>query len=316
MNRTDINKVLEPLQTDIEKIEDSSIQKVLGVLLNLIEQLAIENEEFILRIYRNDWRTQEEIGFELELLNCLRSKKQSIAYPLQTKYNELFFTISSPEGKRVAALFIYAEGEVLNKKISVEQSKILGTSIANIHVASNNFKTKYRRHNLDLTYLIDQSLVLIEPYIDSNQYKFLASIQEKLYHNLSHLNSENADVGICIGDVNQTNFHINKARKITLFDFDQCGYGYRALELGKYLSSIHFHHSKQEKMEAFVQGYETVRHLTDAEKKAIPYFEITSVIWVMSIRAVNKNKVGLINLEKSYWDQRLGIVKNLVEQLP
>jgi hypothetical protein len=45
MNRTDINNVLEPLQTDIEKIEDTSTQKVLGGLLNLIEQLATENEE-------------------------------------------------------------------------------------------------------------------------------------------------------------------------------------------------------------------------------------------------------------------------------
>jgi hypothetical protein len=45
MNRTDINNVLEPLQTDIEKIEDTSTQKVLGGLLNLIEQLSTENEE-------------------------------------------------------------------------------------------------------------------------------------------------------------------------------------------------------------------------------------------------------------------------------
>lgn len=44
MNRTDINKVLEPLQTDLKKVEDSSTQKMLSGLLNLIEQLATENE--------------------------------------------------------------------------------------------------------------------------------------------------------------------------------------------------------------------------------------------------------------------------------
>jgi len=45
MNRTDIDKVLKPLQTDIETIGNPSIQKVLARLLNLIEQLATENEE-------------------------------------------------------------------------------------------------------------------------------------------------------------------------------------------------------------------------------------------------------------------------------
>jgi hypothetical protein len=45
MNRTDINNVPEALQTDIEKIEDTSTQKILRGLLNLIEQLATENEE-------------------------------------------------------------------------------------------------------------------------------------------------------------------------------------------------------------------------------------------------------------------------------
>ena len=287
---------------------------VLGLHDNYLIQC--KNEAFILRIYRNDWRTQEEIGFELELLNYLRGKEQSIAYPLPTKNNKLSFEISSPEGKRVAALFVYADGEAVNRNISIEQSKILGASIANIHEATNNFKTKNTRNNLDLAYLVDQSLVLIEPYVNSKQYQFLESVKETIVNNLSHLNTNNADFGICIGDVNQTNFHINKAKKITVFDFDQCGYGYRVFELGKFLSSIHFHKNKQEKMEAFVKGYETVRQLTNKEKETIPYFEISSVIWVMSIRVANKNKVGHINLEKSYWDQKLGIIKSLVEKLP
>ena len=36
--------------------------------------------------------------------------------------------------------------------------------------------------------------------------------------------------------------------------FDQCGFGYRAFEIGKYLSSIHAHENKQALAEAFQAG--------------------------------------------------------------
>lgn len=275
--------------------------------------IETKNKKYILRIYRNDWRIHEEIYFELELLNYLREKEQPVAYPISTEENELSFEINCPEGKRLAALFTYADGEALNKEITVKESELLGATVASIHNASNNFKTKYKRKVLDLAYLVDQSLVLIEPYINTRQYVFLKLVKDKLHSHFSTIKTDNFDFGICIGDVNQTNFHIDKNNKITLFDFDQCGYSYRAFELGKYQSSLYFHETKKEEMATFLQGYETVCKLTDAEKESIPYFELASVIWVMSIRVANKNKVGHMLLEKPYWDQRIGVLKELVK---
>ena len=94
--------------------------------------IVAENKKFILRIYRNSWRTEEEIGFELDLLLFLGDKAALVAYPLFTKKAELSFSIDSPEGRRSAALFHYADGHAPGNEISTEESALLGFSVANI----------------------------------------------------------------------------------------------------------------------------------------------------------------------------------------
>ena len=282
-------------------------------VLGLHDNYLVESnsEKFIFRLYRNDWRTEEEIFFELELLSYLIKKSANVAYPIATNKSELSISINSPEGKRIGVLFHYAKGYAPDGGISLEECTLLGSSVANIHEKTKNFKIHYTRSNLDLTYLVDRSLALIKPFLNSKQYVYLQSIQSKLQSNISQLSTENGDFGICIGDVNPTNFHIDEEKTITHFDFDQCGYGYRAFELGKFSSSLYGSESKKGKMRAFIQGYETVRHLTDIEKISIPYFEIASIIWVMSIHASNANRIGYKYLENSFWVNRISRIEAL-----
>ena len=291
----------------------SCVFYVLGFHDNYV--LESETGKFILRIYRNDWRNPDEVYFELELLDYLKQPDQLVAYPIRTNKEELAFPIESPEGERLAALFTYADGVGINQEISLDESERLGTAVAKMHEATRGFWTSHKRKELGLAHLVDQSIELITPFINAKEFELLQRTQETLHKNLSHLNPDIADFEICMGDVNQSNFHINEMGKLTLFDFDQCGYGYRAFELGKYLSSLHSSHSKKELMAAFLKGYETVRQINEVERKTIPYFEIASVIWVMSIRVANKNKVGYMNLEAPYWNQRIEIIKTLTERL-
>ena len=293
----------------------STVQSCIFYVLGLHDNYLIQTDKdrYFVRIYRNAWRNPEEINFELELLDYLKNKKVSVSSPLKTKCNELSFEISSPEGKRLGALFSYAEGESLEREITTNESKLLGSSVANIHKQAKEFSTECKRKNLNSALLIKRSLKIIEPFLTAQQKEFLAAVQETIETNLAELISENTDLVVCIGDVNPTNFHLTKGNKITLFDFDQCGYGQRAFEIGKFYSSIHFHKAKKEITQAFLQGYETVHKLSIEEKKAIPYFEIASVLWVMSIRVDNVNKVGFIALGSSYWSHRIGIIEELID---
>ncbi|WP_455207199.1 phosphotransferase enzyme family protein [Kaarinaea lacus] len=282
-------------------------------VLGLHDNYLIESDDnkYILRIYRNDWRSQDEILYELELLAFLDSHKASVAGPVATKTGGLCFFIDSPEGNRAGALFSYAPGVAPGSAISAGESTILGETVARVHNKTEAFETTYTRTVLDIPYLLDESICAIEPFLESAERSYLRKFQTDVKESLPVLPREAPFFGICIGDVNLSNFHIDSKNAITLFDFDQCGYGYRAFEIGKFFSSLQSIAAKQEIAQAFIDGYQLVRKLSQEELLAIPFFEKIAVIWVMAIHVYNANRIGYKQLEKPFWDRRLAILKEL-----
>jgi Ser/Thr protein kinase RdoA (MazF antagonist) len=286
---------------------------VLGLHDNYL--VESDNRKYILRIYRNNWRSNQEIHFELELLAFLNSQTDQVAQLVPAKNGDLAFAIDSPEGERMAALFCYADGTAPGNSITADQAQLLGRTIANIHILSETFTTAHTRTALDIPYLLDESILALRQFVDSKGYNDLVQMQDKFRNVLPGLEKDAGVFGICIGDVNSSNFHINQNNHITVFDFDQCGYGYRAFEIGKFFSSIHSHKDKLSIEAAFLNGYQKIRPLSKAEKKVIPYFKMVSVIWVMAIHAVNADRIGHKYLEKPFWDKRLSILEELGAEL-
>lgn len=281
--------------------------------LGLHDNYLVEgnHSQYILRIYRRDWRSTEEIQFELNLLAHLKTKGANVSSPLTTKTAELSFQINCAEGSRSATLFDYAKGISPGHNISIEQSHLLGTAVAQMHLASDSFRTNIQKQPLDTDYLLDQSLHTIKPFVKVEMQSYLDRLGIKIKNQLPPLPHKAGVSGICAGDINPGNFHINKHNKITLFDFDQCGFGYRAFEVGKYFSSLHSLTNKQKLSEAFIAGYQHSRPLSDQEQLSIPCFEIVSNIWVMAIHVYNHDRIGYKHLQESYWMRQLDILREL-----
>ena len=286
-------------------------------VLGLHDNYFVETEsrKYILRIYRNDWRSPDEINFELGFLDYLKKQGSLISYPLLTIEDQLYFQFSAPEGTRFATLFYYAEGDSPGNSISPSQSELLGHTVATIHKFSNSFECKEYRKVLDIPYLVDGSVLAIESFLSKEQLHYILRVRDIIESHMPDLPKEEGVWGACHGDVNPTNFHINSESQITLFDFDQCGYGYRAFEIAKFKSSIYPIENKEEVESHFLQGYQSVRQLSGNEIKAIPYLEIISHIWVMAIHAYNVNRIGYKYLEKPFWDRRISVIKKLEERL-
>ena len=286
-------------------------------VLGLHDNYLIEcgKNKFIFRIYRNDWRTDEEIKFELEFLSYCKQKKLNVAAPVPCKNEKLTVDIDCPEGSRIGVLFNYADGYPVVNSISLEEFRLLGASVANLHVNTTSFTTQYIRPSLDTPYLLDNSLSLIKPFLNATQHEYLLDIRSKIYDGISKLSKENSDYGICVGDINLSNFHLNEKNEITHFDFDQCGYGYRVFELGKFISSVPNDETKEDKVSSFLEGYESIRTITDIERTVIPHFEVASIIWVMAIHAQNADRIGYKFLEKEFWAKRISLIERLEEKL-
>jgi len=89
--------------------------------------------KYIYRVYRNSWRTEEEILFELDVLSHLDKTSSNVACPVKMKNNKLITDIKSPEGNRIGILFHYADGYPPLSDITINDCNLLGVSVANIH---------------------------------------------------------------------------------------------------------------------------------------------------------------------------------------
>ncbi len=117
-----------------------------------------EQERYILRVYRYGWRTKAEIDFELELLYFLHKNNVAISYPIAKRTGGFTTAIAAPEGTRYSALFSYAPGKAVDKKLNSEQSWRLGEAVATIHEVTNNFTSSFSRSELNNAHLLDASV--------------------------------------------------------------------------------------------------------------------------------------------------------------
>jgi len=67
--------------------------------------------------------------------------------------------------------------------------------------------------------------------------------------------------------------------------FSSVAAGWRAYDIATFLLE-----EPDEIVEAFVDGYQVVRPLTDEEMTAIPLFQVVQNIWVLGIRASYVNE--------------------------
>jgi Ser/Thr protein kinase RdoA (MazF antagonist) len=271
-------------------------------------------EKYIVRVYRRRWRSLEEIQFELEFLEHLHRAGCPVAYPRRTTGAEPWVMLRTPDGERVAVLFTHAPGCAPDRAIEPRHSEALGQVIAQIHQAADTFSTPHVRQVLDIDYLLDASVAAITPYLNGEQRTALQVTQRRIRNALPALPRQAPWFGPCSGDVNPRNFHVDERGRITVFDFDQCGLGWRAFEIGKFFASLASGSETDSIRTAFLRGYESVRALTPDEQRAVPPFRVLSFLWVMALHVYNADLAGPLIADPNFWNRKLATLREL-EQL-
>ena len=262
---------------------------------------------YILRLYRNDWRSFADIQFELELLTHIRQHGGRVAAPMYTTDHAFTVAVTCPEGVRYAALFPFARGAAVGNSITPVQAQRLGETIALIHRGTETFSSRHARQSLDLDFLLDASIPMLQEFLRHDQYQELLAIQTDLHNLIPALPQQWPETCYCSGDINLSNFHIDDDG-ITVFDFDQCGRGWRAFDIAKFYSSILQLENSRDIRAAFHRGYCAVSPLSTNEIRAIPYLVCVAIIWVMSIQVRNRDLWGIKRLDAGYWDRKMRLL--------
>ena len=271
---------------------------------------------YILRVSHHHWRSRSDVYFELEFLAFCRDRCLPVAYPLQTIDNRLAVDINAPEGERYAALFAFAEGEVPLGDVNPDQSYLLGETLARIHEAAHFFRSRYHREPLSLDYLFDRSLYALAPFFSerpSDRHYLEQAITENKAH-LQALPQAEPYWTICWGDPHSGNAHFTPDGRVTLFDFDQCGYGWRAFDVAKFLHIALRTGISRKIRDAFLLGYESVSSLEPIETEMFQPLTQAAHLWSWAIAVNNAMMNNYSRLDHSYFSQRLEQLKLLRSQ--
>jgi Ser/Thr protein kinase RdoA (MazF antagonist) len=265
-----------------------------------------QTQPYVLRVSHCHWRSKSDIDFELELLDFLHQRQLPVSHPLRTQDDRLSIELNAPEGKRYATLFTYAPGQVALGDLNLAQSQKLGKTVAKIHQAGLDFHTDCYRQALTLEHLLDDSLGAISPFLQhrSNDLVFLQDVVNCLKQQLQDFAQEPPFWGICWGDPHSGNAHFTNNNEITLFDFDQCGYGWRAFELGKFLQVGMRTGIGHNIREAFLSGYQEVQAITSRELDSLQAFTQSAHIWMWAIRLNTSILNSYSKLDESYFTHR------------
>lgn len=281
--------------------------------LSDIYLIETATQAYILKVSHHHWRSQTDIQFELEFLYFLAQQDLPVASPLKTKSEQLLVTIHAVEGDRYAALFPYAPGEIPQGDLSIEQSIIMGETLARLHQASLQFNCNIPRQPLDLKYLLDDSLKIIMPYLSacSEEQAYLLQQVNKIKQQLTCLESEAPLWSICWGDPHSGNVHFTTDNQITLFDFDQCGYGWRVFDLAKFLQVSLSAGINRKVRDAFFTGYQQVQMLTESETSSLQALTQMAHIWSWAISIKASAVHNWSRLDHFYTNKHLNQLKRL-----
>ena len=230
------------------------------------------DQRYILRIYQVQSRSLSDIHYELDLLNYLERKKNSISVPIARRDGSFIHPLPAPEGMRYAVLFTYAEGHRGPYPLEEAYSVIYGRALAEIHAGLDDFSSQHKRFQLHLDYLLDTPLQTILPLLENRpaDSAYLRQLVDLLKTSLMSLPLTELEYGVCHGDSHGGNAHVTQDHKVTFFDFDDCGEGWRAFDLATFRWNLAINKQDDNIWDAFLQGYRQRRAIREIDLTAIP----------------------------------------------
>lgn len=239
-------------------------------------QVRCADAQYFLRIYRHLAFPREANEFEAEVLSYLHQQGIPVAYPIARKSGGYLTEIMAPEGPRFVLLTALAEGSTPDYD-SLETCRMVGQSVARMHLASNGFTTCHKRGRLDLQGLLETSMVSVRHHV-AHRPDALSNIEKIVKDTRTTIQAApegSLDIGICHGDLHGGNMHIYDGR-VTFFDFEECAFGYRVYDLAtlKWGTCLGSDERRAKRWPAFLEGYETVRPISEPEHSLIDPFVI------------------------------------------
>lgn len=228
---------------------------------------------------RKHWISGEsDLRFELELLEHLHRHDIRVAYPLPQRNGDLLGRFQAVSGDCYYTLFSWAPGNTVDvEQLSGRQAYRVGQTLAAMHLVADRCDVRRSRYSLGEESLLDRPLGRLESSFGDaspSEVRFIKHHVEDVRARLRTFVPGPNGWGIIHGDIQALNYHVTDDEQIILFDFDLCGYGWRAYDLAYYYTRI-----PASVRPSVLCGYQALRPLNDEERDMLSTFGRAAWIW-------------------------------------
>jgi len=274
-------------------------------------EVRCKDARYSLRVYRRDLYPREAIEFEAEALTHLHKKGVPVAHPIPRQSGEFLTEILAPEGPRFVLITAFADGNHLDYG-EPGNSHLVGESVAKMHQASDDFKTSRQRTRLDLQSLLEDSMAVIRRYMAHrpDDLGFIEQLAKDSRKAVLAVPEETLDIGFCHGDLHGGNLHVHDC-KVTHFDFEECGFGYRIFDLATFKWGACQGEKRAKRWPEFLAGYETIRPINEPDLSLIDTFVIIRHLWLVAFHLRNVADFGHELTSEGYYDYQCGALKRM-----
>lgn len=275
--------------------------------------IKTDNNNYYLRVSLAGIRNKCDYDEEVSIINTLCLNSIRVAAPVICLDGSFIWEINAPEGQRYAVLF--EEAKQVKNDDDIKKTYNLGRMLAQLHIVADENNFKVSRPPIDLIKLAEKPLEIIQPHLAHRvpDYVFLKNAAEELCRYVEHnFNHDKPYYGYCHGDIHCGNVYFEET-KPTIFDFDCMGYGWRIYDICVYAWTESFRDEKyieKEPWSAFLDGYNSLRKLSDIELASINVFAALRELWLIGLHAEFININNSCNwFNDGYFDYHIGIFK-------
>jgi Ser/Thr protein kinase RdoA (MazF antagonist) len=246
-------------------------------------RLSTPERRFALKVYRTNWRTREDIGWEIAILRHMDARGVEVAMPVPRRDRELITDVLAPEGPRSAVLFHWAKGHA-PKYTNAQHARQYGQLLGKLHTAGDDAPASTLRPPMDMEYLLETPLARIRSRLADlpTVTPKLAALEERVRARARQAERQLRDWGFCHGDVWTNNARIDGDR-LVLFDFDFSGSGWQVFDLACYRWDAHRKGLEPAAWKPFIEGYLQIRPAAADSLKFIGLFMILKSLWTASL---------------------------------
>jgi Ser/Thr protein kinase RdoA (MazF antagonist) len=236
---------------------------------------------WFLKVYRSTKYDARRALASARALQVLGRHGFSVPQLVPNQRGETLVEFRAVEGPRIAYMYQGILGPE-PREADAEHGVRFGRTAARLHQVMDEVASPGDFSVVDYDYLFGRYLRGVEHFLEyeTSALRFLRKLAQDLWNELNRLLPKTSpQFGFCHGDMHTGNAVLTDAGQIFLLDFDACGFGWRVMDIGTYYVSHDWmglddegYRKRQQVCSYFLQGYNSVRPLTEEELKALDLF--------------------------------------------